>query len=141
MPENTNASPGLSIANLIEQVDAKHLPALVGPSVINVLRLLDPTLAEPEKLRALATRLIDPEAALKAPLMLDALIGVQAGLRHLLLTKLPAASASEIEARLDNHGPVPFASVQEAQRAVVDTLCRLSRAGQVAFDDPEAMVA
>lgn len=73
--------------------------------------------------------------------MLDALIGVQAGLRHLLLTKLPAASASEIEARLDNHGPVPFASVQEAQRAVVDTLCRLSRAGQVAFDDPEDMVA
>lgn len=73
--------------------------------------------------------------------VLDALIGVPPGLRHQLLTKLPAASASAIEARLNNHGPVPFASVHEAQRGLVDTLCRLSRAGQVAFDDPEDMVA
>jgi superfamily II DNA or RNA helicase len=89
MPESNNTSPGLSIYNLIGGVDAKHLAALVGPSVVDVLRLLDPTLAEPEKLRVLATRLIDPEAALRDPKMLNALIAL-----------LPLNKARELAGRL-----------------------------------------
>jgi flagellar motor switch protein FliG len=73
--------------------------------------------------------------------IIEALIGVPAGLRQQLLTKLPTALASALEARLDAYGPVPFLTVRNAQRALVDALCRLSRASQVAFDDPEDMVA
>ena len=73
--------------------------------------------------------------------VLDALVGTPTALRQQLLTKLPAASATRLEAQINAHGPVPFESVWNAQRAVVDALCRLSRCGQVAFDDPEDMVA
>jgi flagellar motor switch protein FliG len=73
--------------------------------------------------------------------VLDALVGTRTGFRQLLLTKLSASSATELEARVSAHGPVSFETVKTAQRAVVDTLCRLSRSGVVAFDDPEDMVA
>lgn len=75
------------------------------------------------------------------PQVLDALFGTRPGMRRHLLTKLPQSSALELEAQINAHGPVSFESVHSAQRAVVDTLCRLSRSGQVAFDDPEDMVA
>ena len=74
-------------------------------------------------------------------LVLDALVGVSPGMRHLLLTRLSTASASALEERLGTYESVSFDTVHTAQRAVVDVLCRLSRAGQVAFDDPEDMVA
>jgi flagellar motor switch protein FliG len=73
--------------------------------------------------------------------LLDALVGTRPGTRHQLLTKLPAATASILEAQIKEHGPVSFELVKGAQRIVVETLCRLSRSGQVAFDDPEDMVA
>jgi flagellar motor switch protein FliG len=73
--------------------------------------------------------------------VLDALVGARPGVRQHLLTKLPRALASRLEAEISAHGPVSFESVANAQRVVVETLCRLSRAGQVAFDDPEDMVA
>ena len=73
--------------------------------------------------------------------ILDALVGTRIGFRQLLLTKLPSSSARVLEAQIHTHGPVSFESVMTAQRAVVETLCRLSRAGVVAFDDPEDMVA
>ena len=62
-------------------------------------------------------------------------------MRQHLLTKLPQSSATKLEAQINTHGPVSFESVRTAQRAVVETLCRLSRGGVVAFDDPEDMVA
>ena len=73
--------------------------------------------------------------------VLAALVGISAGFRQQLLTKLPAASASRLEAQLNAVGPVSFDTVQSAQRELVETLCRLSRGGQVAFDDPADMVA
>ena len=75
------------------------------------------------------------------PQLLDALVGTKPGVLRHLLTKLPAASAIKLEARINEPGPVSFESVFNAQRVVVETLCRLSRGGQVAFDDPEDMVA
>jgi flagellar motor switch protein FliG len=73
--------------------------------------------------------------------VLDALVGTPASLRQRLLTKLPSTSASRLEAQVNSHGPVTHEAALSAQRAVVDALCRLSRVGQVAFDDPEDMVA
>ena len=73
--------------------------------------------------------------------LLEALAGTPPGLRRLLLTKLSPASATQLEAQINAYGTVPSECSQTAQRAVVDALCRLSRAGQVAFDDPEDMVA
>lgn len=73
--------------------------------------------------------------------VLDALAGTSLGVRHLILTKLPAATAARLQAEIDAHGPVGFLAVQAAQRSLVEALCRLSRGGQVAFDDPADMVA
>ncbi len=73
--------------------------------------------------------------------VLEALVGTPSGLRKLLLTKLSPASASRLEGLVQSHAPVPFEAVHTAQRALVEALCRLSRLGQVAFNDPEDMVA
>lgn len=73
--------------------------------------------------------------------ILDALAGIRPIKRQQLLTRLPSSSATRLEARIVTHGPVSFESVRNAQRVVVETLCRLSRGGHVAFDDPADMVA
>ena len=73
--------------------------------------------------------------------VLEALIGVAPSLRDQLLAKLAPASATQWEAKLHAHGSVPSEAVESAQRAVIEALCRLSRSGQVAFDDPDDMVA
>lgn len=73
--------------------------------------------------------------------VIEAFVGTSIALRQSLLTKLPPSSASELLAQIEQHGPVPFEAVQSAQRAVIEALCRLSRGGQVAFDDPADMVA
>ncbi|WP_435015708.1 FliG C-terminal domain-containing protein [Tundrisphaera sp. TA3] len=71
--------------------------------------------------------------------LLDALAGSTPGVRRQLLTKLVPSSAASMEASLLSHGPVSFEAVQAAQRTLVEALCRLSRGGQVAFDDPADM--
>jgi flagellar motor switch protein FliG len=73
--------------------------------------------------------------------VLEALVGSPPALRCYLLAKLSATSASRLEDRIKDCGPVPADSARVAQRAVVEVLCRLSRGGQVAFDDPDDMVA
>jgi flagellar motor switch protein FliG len=73
--------------------------------------------------------------------LLVALAGAPAGLRTLLLTNLPSAAAAALTAELDALETVPIEAVRTAQRALVEAMCRLSRAGQVAFDDPDDMVA
>ena len=73
--------------------------------------------------------------------VLDALVGTRPSMRQYLLAKLPSSSSVKLEAQVNAHGPVSFETVRTAQRAVVETLCRLSRGGVVAFDDPEDMVA
>ena len=71
--------------------------------------------------------------------ILDALAGSSPGVRRQLLTKLVPSLASSLEGQLLAHGPVSFETVQTAQRNLVEALCRLSRGGQVAFDDPADM--
>ena len=72
--------------------------------------------------------------------ILDALAGATLHMRRQFLTKLPAASAAKLEAEIVEHGPVGSLIVQAAQRNLVEALCRLSRGGQVAFDDPADMM-
>ncbi|MFO0950602.1 MAG: FliG C-terminal domain-containing protein [Isosphaeraceae bacterium] len=71
--------------------------------------------------------------------VVDALNGLKPGMRQHLLTKLPTASATRLEAELHSRGPVSTERTRVAQRAVVETLCRLSRGGIVAFDHPADM--
>lgn len=70
----------------------------------------------------------------------QALAAAPAWLRQRLLTKLPLASAGPLAARLDAQAPASLDALRDAQRAVVEALCRLSRAGHVAFDDPEDLL-
>ena len=72
--------------------------------------------------------------------VLAALVGVTPGFCRQLLGKLPGDSGSRFEAQVAEQGPISFAAAQAAQREVVETLCRLSRVGQVAFADPEDML-
>lgn len=74
--------------------------------------------------------------------ILDALAGSSPHMRHQILIKLPPASAARLEAEILGRGPVGILPAQAAQRHLVEALCRLSRGGQVAFDDPaDLMVA
>jgi flagellar motor switch protein FliG len=73
--------------------------------------------------------------------VLDAFAGTTPGLRRSLLSRLSPASAAQLEAQIAAHGPVSFESARSAQRAIVEAICELSRAGQIAFDDPADMVA
>jgi flagellar motor switch protein FliG len=75
-----------------------------------------------------------------APQVLDALNGLKPGLRQHFLTKLPQASATKLAAELGTRGPVSIELTRDAQRAIVETLCRLSRGGMVAFDHPSDMM-
>jgi len=72
--------------------------------------------------------------------LLDALVGARPGIRQLLLMKLPASSSLKIQAELDGHGPVSTDSARDAQQICVETLCRLSRGGIIAFDHPADMM-
>ena len=64
----------------------------------------------------------------------------QAHTRRQFLTKLRPESAAKLEAEIVEHGPVGFLTVQAAQRNLIEALCRLSRGGQVAFDDPDDLM-
>ena len=74
------------------------------------------------------------------PQVIDALNALTPGIREHLLTKLPHSSATKLEAELHSRGPVSIELARDAQRAVVETLCRLSRGGIVAFDHPSDMM-
>src|SRR5262249_37398302 len=71
--------------------------------------------------------------------VLAALGGTRPTLRSHLLTKLSAASASKLEEQIKDLGPVSAELAEAAQRALVEILRRLSRGGQIAFDDPDDM--
>jgi flagellar motor switch protein FliG len=73
--------------------------------------------------------------------VLDALVGTPPGLREIILTKLPSATAARLAEQIAARGPLPFEVIERAQRALVEALCDLGREGLVAFDDPEDMVA
>jgi len=70
-----------------------------------------------------------------------ALWGCSASLRRLLLRKMPRRFADELGEQVDAAEHFSFTEVLEAQRAAVQLVYELSRAGVIAFDAPEDMVA
>ena len=73
--------------------------------------------------------------------VVDALAGVAVPFRQRLLSRLAPPTAEKIAAQLAERGTIPFESAAAAQGELVEALCRLSRGGQVAFDDPADMVS
>lgn len=94
----------------------------------------DLTLLDGGDLRAVLGEVTEDQVA-------DALLGIPAGLQRQLLNKLPQAVAARLERRIDPRESIPFDAVLDAQRSIIDALCRLSRGAQIAFDVPEDMVA
>lgn len=70
-----------------------------------------------------------------------ALWGCQVGLRTQLIRKLPRSCAKPIEQAIATTEHLSFTQVRHAQQQVVSAMCQLSRAGIIAFDLPEDMVA
>lgn len=86
----------------------------------------------------------DLEAVFKQLPMADvvaALWGTSAAMRSRLLRNLSPRLARDIERGIAATDHLTFEQVRNAQQRTVATLCSLSRAGQIAFDMPEDMVA
>lgn len=73
--------------------------------------------------------------------LIAALSATTPGLRRQLLMKLPRETSARLDLALNLAGPVSAIEARQAQRALLNALCRLSRAGAIAFDLPEDMVA
>lgn len=89
MSEFSPSAPGLSISALLAQARDPSLHDLVGSSVIDVLKLLDPELTRGVALRNLATRVIDPARSMR-----------ERAVRDRLLDLLPLPKARELAAKL-----------------------------------------
>ena len=70
-----------------------------------------------------------------------ALWGAHASLRGRLLLKLSKRFATPIQQAINAAEHFSFEQVRNAQHKIVDAMCQLSRAGQIAFDVPEDMAA
>jgi DNA repair protein RadD len=88
MSDVSTSAPGFSISALLAQAPEPALRDLVGPSVIDVLTLLDPALISGTALCDLATRLIDPAPAMRDP-----------AIRGKLIDLLPLPKARELAAK------------------------------------------
>ena len=70
-----------------------------------------------------------------------ALWGANPALRGRLLRRLAKRQSVQIAQAIAAAEPHNFEQVRGAQQKLVAVMCRLSRAGQIAFDVPEDMVA
>lgn len=82
-------APGLAFQALLRQAKPTFLRDLVGPSIVDTLRGLDPSLAEDAKLGELAVQLIDPAEALR-----------DAESRKKVIRMLPLPKARELAVKL-----------------------------------------
>ena len=83
-------APGIALQTLLRSAKAAALRELIGPSIMDTIRGLEPDLASGERLGELAARLIDPFSALRNPLM-----------RERIIRMLPLPKARELGQRLD----------------------------------------
>ena len=84
------AAPGIALQTLLRNAKAAALRELIGPSVIDTIRGLEPGLASGERLGELAAGLIDPFVALH-----------NASMRERIIRMLPLPKARELGQRLD----------------------------------------
>jgi flagellar motor switch protein FliG len=76
-----------------------------------------------------------------AETVVAALWGCPMALRGRLLRKLTKNDSTRIEKAIAATTHVTFEQVRNGQHEAVAVMCQLSRAGQIAFDAPEDMVA
>src|SRR5262245_10355045 len=109
------------------------IPTVRRKSLSNLVEFEDLGLLDGGDLRAVFSQVDNDQ-------VIAALLGSSPGLRQILMSKLGSSSAANLEAQIKAHASISFETVHSAQRALVDALCRLSRGGVVAFDDPEDML-
>ena len=83
-------APGIALQTLLRSAKGAALRELIGPSIMDTIRELEPDLASGERLGELAARLIDPFSALRNPSM-----------RERIIRMLPLPKARELGQRLD----------------------------------------
>ena len=83
-------APGIALQTLLRSAKGTALRELIGPSIMDTIRGLEPDLASGERLGELAARLIDPFSALRNPSM-----------RERIIRMLPLPKARELGQRLD----------------------------------------
>ena len=84
------SAPGIALQTLLRNAKGAALRELIGPSVMDTLRGLEPSLASGESLGDLAAGLIDPFVALR-----------NASMRERIIRMLPLPKARELGQRLD----------------------------------------
>lgn len=87
------SAPGLAFATLLQNSKTTGLMKIIGQSAIEVLKGLDPSLINGEKLGELAVKLVDPSEALRKPATRDEIINL-----------LPLPKARELAQRLGIEG-------------------------------------
>lgn len=89
-PNNTpSAAPGLALQTLLRNAKRPALYELLGSSIVDTIRGLDPKLATDNRLGELAADLIDPSTALR-----------DASMREQIIRMLPLPKARELGQRL-----------------------------------------
>ena len=90
MTEISTTAPGIALGTLLREAKAATLRELIGPSIMDTLQGLDPSLDSENRLGELAAKLIEPSEALRNPEMRDCIIRM-----------LPLSKARELAQRLD----------------------------------------
>ena len=85
----STTAPGIAFKTLLLSAKASILHELIGPSIIETIRGLEPNIISSERLGELATRLIDPIATLR-----------NKSERELIIRMLPLPKARELGLRL-----------------------------------------
>ena len=88
--DTPTVAPGIALQTLLRSAKRAALCELIGPSIMDTIRGLEPDLASGERLGELAARLIDPFSALRNPSM-----------RERIIRMLPLPKARELGQRLD----------------------------------------
>ena len=82
-------APGIALQTLLRNAKGAALRELIGPSIVDTMRGLDPDLASGNRLGELAARLIEPSGALR-----------DAQMRERIIRMLPLPKARELGQRL-----------------------------------------
>ena len=89
MTDTSAAAPGIALQTLLRNAKGAALRELIGPSIVDTIRGLDPDLASGNRLGELAASLIEPSGALR-----------DAQMRERIVRMLPLPKARELGQRL-----------------------------------------
>jgi superfamily II DNA or RNA helicase len=111
---DTPAAPGMALQTLLRSAKGAALRELIGPSIVDTIKGLDPELASDNRLGELAASLIEPSEALR-----------NAQMRERIIRMLPLPKARELGQRLgakDGRTLYDDLSVRAADKSALETL-------------------